>query len=73
MNVEERMNIYRELVVDLACAIYNEEDWDKQRIISALRLGDPSFDYETRGIPPDELTREAVIMAMDNMFRQAGL
>ena len=73
MNVEERMRIYREWVAALACAIYNEENWDKQQVISFLHLGDRSLDYTTRGTPPEKMTEDHVLMAMDNMFRQAGL
>ena len=74
MNVEERMRIYREWVAALACAIYNnEEDWGKRKVISFLCLGDPSIDYDTWGEPPDEMTPENVMMAMDNIFRRAEL
>ena len=73
MNTTERMNVYRGWVSDLACAIYNGECWTKEQLISYLHLGDPSLDYNTRGIPPDKMTPEHVEMAMDRIFTLAGI
>ena len=73
MNTGERMNIYREWAATLACAIYNGEDWDKRTVISYLHMGDPSLDYDTRGIPPERMEPDDVIAAMDRIFTRAGI
>ena len=72
MDATTRMDVYREQVATLACAIYNGEDWDKQAVISFLHMGDPSLDYTTRGIPPERLEPDDVIAALDRMFTRAG-
>ena len=73
MNPTERMNAYRGWVSALVCAIYNGECWTKEQVISFLHLGDPSLDYATRGAPPDKMTPEDIEMAMDSIFRRAGI
>ena len=72
MDAERRMNAYRERVAVLACAIYNGENWDKGAVISYFQMGDPSLDYDTRGIPPERLEPDDVITAMDRMFNLKG-
>ncbi len=71
MDVERRMECYRDWVATLACAIYNDENWDKGNVISYLRMGDPSFDYDTKGIPPERMEPDDVLLAMDRMFTKA--
>ena len=73
MNPTERMNAYRAWVATLACALYNDEDWDKQTVASFLHMGDPSLDYSFRGDPPEELTFDDFIAAMDKIFERAGI
>ena len=73
MNTEERMDLYREWITRLACAIYNEEGWDKQVVIGYFEMGDKSLDYDTRGIPNADLTPDDVIGAIDRIFTRAGI
>lgn len=73
MNTDERMNVYRGWVASLACAIYNGEDWDKQAVAASLHMGDSSFDYAFAGDPPERLTEDEVLAAIDRIFERAGI
>ena len=73
MKTEARTNVYRGMVSGLACAIYNNEGWDKQNVAELLRLGDPTNDYMFRGDPPERLTEHEVDDALDRIFEWAGI
>ena len=73
MNVEERMHVYRGMVMTLASAIYNGECWDKQTVAGFLHMGDPSLDYVFRGDPPEKLTDDDIAEALDRIFERAGI
>lgn len=68
LNTEDRIDCYRGWVARLACAIYNGEGWDKQALASYLHMGDQGLDYTFPGNPPEELTEDAVLEAIDAMF-----
>ena len=57
----------------LAHATYNDECWDKQTLARFLHIGDPSLDYNFPGDPPEELTFDDFIAAMDRTFERAGV
>lgn len=71
--MDDRTAWYRGAVMTLACAIYNEEGWDKQTVASFLHMGDPRRDYTFRGEPPEKLTDDDVVAAMDGIFERAGI
>ena len=70
---DERVVLYREWVATLACAIYNGEDWDKQTVAAFLHMGESRFDYMFAGDPPERLTEDEVIAAIDRIFERAGI
>ena len=72
MNVTDRMHVYRGWVELLACAIYNDEGWDKQSVARLLHMGDPSLEYNFRN-PPERLTPDDVYEAMDRVFERGGI
>ena len=73
MNEQTRTYTYRGLLAQLACAIYNDEGWDKQAVAALLHMGDPGNDYMFDGDPPAELTPEDVDAALDKIFERAGV
>ena len=73
MNQSERMYVYRGMVATLACAIYNGENWDKQAVAGLFHMGEKNLDYVFPGDPPEKLTDEDVMAAMDRIFERAGI
>ena len=71
MNTREQ--VYRGWVAQLACAIYNDEEWDKQTVASLLHLGDKGLDYTFPGDPPERLEQEDFFAAIDRIFDRAGI
>lgn len=59
MNTREQ--VYRGWVAQLACAIYNDEEWDK------------GLDYTFSGDPPERLEQEDFFAAIDRIFDRAGI
>ena len=71
---QDREYVYRGMVALFACALYNgEEGWDRQAVISQLRMGDPRYDYALLDDPPGKLTDEDVFRALDAIFDRAGI
>ena len=70
MDDAERIVNLREWVVELACAIYNGEDWDKQQVAAFLHMGEPGLDYTFRDEPPTTISREDVLAAIDRIFER---
>ena len=73
MNPEMRTHYYRGLAANLACAIYNGEEWDKQTLAALLQMGDPRFDYTFAEDPPERLTDDDVLAAIDRIFERHGI
>ena len=73
MSQSDREHVYRGLVGTLACAIYNDEQWDKQQLAALLHMGDPSLDYVFRDEPPAKLSYEDVLDAVDRIFERGGI
>ena len=73
MNLEERYQVCRGMVVTLADAIYNGQEWDKQAVAALLHMGDPSLDYAFPGEPPAALTDTDFFEALDRIFERAGI
>ena len=69
LSVKDR--IYRRMVATLACAIYNDDDWDKQKVAALLCMGDPTNDYMFKDNPPEKLTDKDVMAALDSIFERA--
>ena len=61
------------MIATFACAIYNGKNWDKQAVAAQLHMGDPSLYYTFRNDPPEELTDEDVMKALDNIFKRKGI
>ena len=55
----------------MAADFYNGEIWDKNRIAMYFCMGDPSLDYAFRDHPPETLTEEDFLAAMDAIFERA--
>ena len=73
MTTTERIYVYRGWVAALACAIYNGDSWDKQTVASFLHMGEQGFDYQFPDDPPEKLTEDDVMAAMDRIFERAGI
>ena len=73
MNVEERYHVCRGMVMALALAIYNGEDWDKQAVAAHLHMGDEAIYYTFRDDPPEKLTDRDVASALDAIFERKGI
>ena len=74
MPLEDQVKAYRAWVAELAGVIYNGgkdydgNEWDKQTLASFLHMGDPSLDYVFPEPPPEKITYEDVLSAIDAMF-----
>ena len=63
MNAEDRISVYRGMVMTLACAVYNGEDMGKDAVADLLRIENP----------PETLTDEDAAAALDKIFERAGI
>ena len=73
MNESERLRICQEWAASLACAMYNGEVWDKQAVASYFHMGEEGLSYTFQGDPPERLTEDDFIAAMNRMFERANL
>ena len=70
---DRREVYYRELIATLACGLYNGEDWDKQAVACLLHMGEERLDYTFDGPPPETMTHDDILKAVDDIIGKAGI